>query len=164
MILFIDIDREFMKKNIPGASTCFSVKIPTLVPPSSSSSSSLWNEIPQPIMLSNQICHANNERSTIHVVLMSARSVDRYQEAEVHLKSIVFNRSMTPKNKRAPLVIHMIVDNGGQNYFRDIYTNENLSKFDDLHIIFHNFEYVCMSPVEKFLKALDMKGSLYINS
>ena len=91
---------------------------------------------------------------------MSVNSIDRYEEAEVHLKSLIFNRNLTPKNKRANIVLHMIVDDGGQEYFTNI--KENLLKFDDIHIIFHNFEYVCINPLEKFLHLLDIKGNIII--
>lgn len=149
-----------MSKNSPDASTCFIVKISSVVPPTSMLS--VWKEIPQPIVLSNQVCNPQDEKNMIHIVVMSARSVDRYEEAEVHLKSIIFNRSLTPKNKRAPITIHMIVDDGGQNYFRDIYVKDNLNKFDDVHIVFHDFNYVCVKPLEKFLGSLDMKGNYLI--
>lgn len=147
--------REYTIKSNPDASTCFKVELPVSLLPSIK-----WGEIPKPIALSNQECNIQDDQNIIHIVIMSVNSVDRYEEAEVHLKSLIFNRNLTPKNKRANIVLHMIVDDGGKEYFSNIYLKENLQKFDDIHIIFHNFEYVCMKPLEKFLKSLDMKGNI----
>ena len=153
-----------MIKNKPDASSCFSVQIPSPLPSPQTTSAAVWNEVPQPVILSNQECTSHDDKSIIHIVIISVRSIDRYEEAEVHLKSIIFNRSLTPKNKRAPIAIHMIVDKGGHNYFRDLYDKENLKKFDDVHILIHDFEYVCVNPLENFLSSLNMKGNQYITT
>ena len=147
--------REYAIENSPDASTCFKVELPVL-----SSSSLQLDGIPKPIVLSNQECYVHDDKNIIHIVIMSVNSIDRYEEAEVHLKSLIFNRNLTPKNKRADIVLHMIVDAGGQEYFTNIYSKENLKNFNDIHIILHNFEYVCVNPLEIFLTSLNMKGNI----
>ena len=86
------------------------------------------------------------DRDTMHVVLLSCRSLDRYREAETMIKSLIYNRNggndrdrdekhthsagqnpdpnpnPTPIPNPRPLVLHMILDPSGKRYMDDMWS------------------------------------------
>ena len=105
----------------------------------------------------------------IHLFVMAVRSVGRYREAEVMLKSLFANRDKSNPNQkhngdsssssrsRRLLVVHMVVDIAGRLYFENI--SSILQQIPNVVFIFHDFQRVCDRPLHQFLSTLDMELS-----
>lgn len=127
-----------------------------------------------------------DENSTVmHVVLLSCRSLDRYVEAEVMLKSLLRNRrkySMTSaadgmkRYNYRPLVIHIVTDYSGRVFFDNLWDNAPLSKQHHhqklvkekagsmLGVVYHDYRTVCKKPLNEFLSALHPSSSTNRNN
>ena len=91
----------------------------------------------------------------IHVALMSVRSLDRYEEAEVMLKSLIFNM-----DRRTQMVIHLIVDKGGYQFMERIWRRYDLyNRIDNVALVFHDYHAVCDAPARSFLKKFSLPQS-----
>ena len=90
---------------------------------------------------------------TVHIAVLSAISYNRYNEALVMIKSILFNR------KRANMLhFHMIVDPAGRIFFTEMLLALRLP---GLRVTFHDFERVCVRPNERFLKKYNFTQSAH---
>jgi hypothetical protein len=89
----------------------------------------------------------------VHIGVLSARSYDRYDEAMVMIKSILFNR------KRPNILhFHLIVDPAGRIYFTE---NFVALKLPGLRISFYDFQQVCVKPNERLLKKFNFTQSAH---
>ena len=90
---------------------------------------------------------------TVHIAVLSAISYNRYNEALVMIKSILFHR------KRANLIhFHLIVDPSGRIFFTEMLLAQQLP---GLRVTFHDFERVCVRPNERFLKKYNFTQSAH---
>jgi hypothetical protein len=93
----------------------------------------------------------------IHIVIISCRSLSRYIEAEVLTKSLLFNRKYKSSKK---MIFHLIVDDGGKQYFMNLFEINGILKMNDISIVFHSFDIVCNGPLDLFFEKIDhMKQS-----
>ena len=89
----------------------------------------------------------------VHIAVLSALSYNRYHEAMVMIKSILFNR------KRANLLhFHLVVDPAGRIFFTERLLALNLP---GLRVSFHDFEAVCVGPNERLLKKFNFTQSAH---
>jgi len=90
---------------------------------------------------------------TIHIALMSVRSYNRYHEALVMIKSLLFHRQTSIR-----IHLHIIVDDPGQIFFE----REILSMSPScLHVTFHPFNEVCRDPNIEFLNKFNFSLSAH---
>ena len=100
----------------------------------------------------------------IHVAIISARVRDRYEEALVMIKSMLFNwRPPTITNKlNVPigLVLHMIVDERGAAFFYEKFSIL-ISGLPAglLSVQYHDYKAVCVAPLNRFLTEFDVQMS-----
>ncbi len=96
---------------------------------------------------------ATDEYPVVHIGVLSARSYDRYDEAMVMIKSILFNR------KRPNILhFHLIVDPAGRIFFTE---NFVALKLPGLRISFYDFQQVCVKPNERLLKKFNFTQSAH---
>eukprot|EP00943_MAST-04B_sp_MAST-4B-sp1_P008167 g8167.t1 len=89
----------------------------------------------------------------VHIGVLSARSYDRYDEAMVMIKSILFNRK-----RPNVLHFHLIVDPAGRIFFTE---NFVALKLPGLRISFYDFQQVCVKPNERLLKKFNFTQSAH---
>ena len=90
---------------------------------------------------------------TVHIGVLSARSYDRYNEALVMMKSILFNR------KRPNILhFHLIVDAAGRIFFTENFVS---LKLPGLRISFYDFQEVCVKPNQRLLKKFNFTQSAH---
>mmetsp|Transcript_24726 Transcript_24726/g.32284 ORF Transcript_24726/g.32284 Transcript_24726/m.32284 type:complete len:604 (-) Transcript_24726:168-1979(-) len=84
----------------------------------------------------------------VHMAVISARSVERYEEALVMLKSALFHWGKRTADQYKGMHLHMIVDPGGKKFFSEILVAEELPR---VSISFYDFHSTCTEPVDNFL-------------
>lgn len=96
---------------------------------------------------------AAGDLDTVHLSIMSVRSYDRYEEAFVMIKSILFNR-----RRPNPLHFHLIVDGPGRAFFA-----QRLATLRQpcLRVTFHDFNALCVRPNEAFLDRFNFSLSAH---
>ena len=85
--------------------------------------------------------------ATAHVLVISAFSTGRYEEAETMLKSLFLHRT-APR----PLVLHLVVDDGGRAHFEALFAQPALRRAPHLAVVMHDFDAVCGAPLGPFLE------------
>lgn len=101
-------------------------------------------------------------RDMMHVVVMSARVEDRYEEALVMLKSMLFQWRPVADARRRPtgLVLHLIVDDNGGAFFRSRLSSLTAGLPGGLlSVRYHRYEDVCVAPLEQFLSEMQLPMS-----
>ena len=87
-----------------------------------------------------------------HVLAISARTSERYDEASVMIKSLLYNRLPEPKNL---LILHLVVDFAGVDYFSAIIAKHpEVFKRRKVVVVLHDFKTVCENPLDRFLEDL----------
>jgi len=114
-------------------SVCFGINIST-------------HKYQYPKLLKNVDFDSHKIKSAIHVLLYSTNSVERYKEAVVMLKSLLYHRDSATNT---PLIIHIVTDTNGALYFEQIF--EKVNK-DFVAFIIHDVNVVCKAPLAKFFK------------
>ena len=89
-----------------------------------------------------------NQNETMNVVVISARTVDRYEEALVMIKSMLFHWGRRESNYLY-LQFHFVVDNGGRNYFEETLLTSGISR---VCATFYEYDDVCSRSTDNFLK------------
>ena len=91
--------------------------------------------------------------STIHIAIMSVRSYNRYHEALVMIKSLLYQRQTSQR-----IHLHMIVDDAAQMFFeRELLSMQPLCT----RVTFHPFDKVCRVPNEHFLTEFNFSLSAH---
>jgi hypothetical protein len=98
--------------------------------------------------------------TVVHVLLMSVRSNDRYKEAEVMLKSLLFHRDRRQASVES-LVLHIVTDDAGVEYFARLWTPSMLQAFAGITVIIHDFDSVCKANIEAFLERNQLNISFH---
>jgi hypothetical protein len=117
------------------------------------------NIVENTVSVVDRILRDDTEAKTAHVLLMSVRSLDRYQEAEIMMKSLFFNRQHLASRKGRLLVLHIVTDSEGQEFFNQIWTKYRLHRLHDLLPVFHDYNSVCVRNIESFLRRNDLNMS-----
>ena len=105
-----------------------------------------------------------SSREMMHVVVMSARVEDRYEEALVMIKSMLFHWRPAAEKRHTNdgLVLHLIVDANGAAFFYDKLSLLVESLPEHLFAVrYHRYEQVCVAPLGRFLSEFDMPMSVY---
>jgi hypothetical protein len=88
-----------------------------------------------------------SQNEIMHVIFMSARSLDRYNEAEVFLKSLLFHIHSSSR-----LVLHLLIDEGAYLYFHQLFEVSNFpQRFPNVAIVIHDYHRVCSEGTDDFL-------------
>ncbi len=114
------------------ASVCFGIDIPT--------HKQQYPQILQNIELDNQ-----KLVSAIHILIYSTNSIERYDEAVVMLKSLLFHR-----DSDTLLIIHIVTDSNGAVYFEALFQKYFSKK--SIIFILHDVNEVCKLPLAKFFR------------
>jgi hypothetical protein len=109
----------------------------------------------------------------VDLAVISCRSVDRYHEALVMIKSILHNRRATGGGRDGgagagrvgrpaqlpALRFHLIVDAGGRAFFED--RHAALWDLACVQVVFYDYTETCVGPVEQFLGNFGFKLSAH---
>ena len=98
-------------------------------------------------------------KNTMHIVAMSARVYDRYEECFVMLKSMLFHWGRTRHAKGLGMTLHLIVDEGGFAYFNEKLSDLRTLPGELLSIQFHDYHTTCVQPLESFLHRFQLPMS-----
>ena len=108
--------------------------------------------------ISNNNSSNSNILPIIHTLILSSRSYARYKEANIMLKSLVSSH-ISHSNI---LVIHIVTDRNGYNYFQNLWLYEQLYNISQyIILIFHDIYTVCEVPLHTFLYNVDMTQSYH---
>ncbi len=101
---------------------------------------SMFTVIPPPISdVELQKCYGMCESSLPNVAVITARTVDRYREAETMIKSLLLHSDRPPH-------LHIIADSGGLSHFTFL-------RGLPLAVTYYDFHSTCSKPVRNFLDA-----------
>lgn len=98
--------------------------------------------------------------SSVHMLLLSCRSQQRYAEAVVLLKSMFYHRDISAYHSRV-LVLHLVLDRSGKYFFHELYMRYELYRLVRVIFVFHDFNQVCEAPLRQFLSATSMDQSYH---
>ena len=98
--------------------------------------------------------------SAVHVLAISSRSVERYRECEVMIKSLL--HSCHDDDDFSPLVLHLVVDGAGAEFFGSITRRyEEVFRRRRTVVVTHDYSTVCERPLESFLAGLNLPLSAH---
>jgi hypothetical protein len=93
----------------------------------------------------------NHTKNSIHIFLMSSRSYDRYQEAIIMLKSLLFHHDPSFVRGALPAIHFHIVTDAAGKVILDTFLRENL-KLDWIVVSFYDFTSTCEQMTDDFLR------------
>ena len=97
---------------------------------------------------------------SMHIVVISARVYDRYEEALVMIKSMLFHWRRARFPNGPGITLHLIVDEGGADFFAAEFARLALP-LELLDVLYHSYERVCVQPLESFLADFDLPMSAH---
>ena len=114
---------------------CFGVDIPT-------------HKYRYPQLLQNVEVDDQMLASAVHILLYSTNSMERYDEAVVMVKSLLYHR-----DSDTLLIIHIVTDSNGAVYFEKLF--QKYLKKNSVVFIIHDVNEVCKVPLAKFFRETD---------
>lgn len=97
---------------------------------------------------------------TMHMLLLSCRSQQRYEEAVVMLKSLFYHRDVSNDLSRV-LVLHFVLDRSGKHFFHELYVRHQLHRLPNVIFVLHDLNEICEAPLRQFLSATNMDQSYH---
>ena len=102
-------------------------------------------------------CNLVQQQKAINPVVISCRSRERYEEAEVMLKSLFMNWGRSSDGETAPAInLHLVVDQGGLSHFRRV-----LPSLPNVCVRYYDFHKVCEEEVQAILDEFDFRQSAH---
>ena len=102
----------------------------------------------------------NRPEGSMHIVVMSARVYDRYEEALVMIKSMLFHWRRARVPDGPGITLHLIVDDGGADFFAAAFARLALP-LELVDVLYHSYNRVCVRPLEAFLADFEMPMSAH---
>ena len=97
------------------------------------------------------------QQNAINPVVISCRSRERYEEAEVMLKSLFMNWGRSSDLETAPAInLHLVVDEGGFSHFRRV-----LPSLPNVCVRYYDFHKVCEREVQGILDEFNFRQSAH---
>ncbi|GMH86008.1 hypothetical protein TrVE_jg10157 [Triparma verrucosa] len=94
--------------------------------------------------------YCGGKDETINVVVISARTIDRYEEAMTMLKSLLFNWNRGGVGGRFKYIkFHLVLDEGGVKFFKEALLAQDIA---NVCYEIYNFEQVCGVGTTTFLE------------